>query len=416
MISGVDIGKLNDAAIRRWLKGGITRDFRDLRFPELRLRANAGRAKASVFLVLNVGGETKWEKIATWPSVCIKTLTNDLPVMLAKRSIGNMVIGQFESLGDLLNWYQSHIKNNSTYSASWRSNVASLIKCHLMPRLGMLRLSEVSFVEIDTRLVKTMLQDEFSPNYIREAVNKLKVAFAAAAKLRLLNTNPIAGYQVTDSIKLDGAKDTRLFETDLSELFARLSVEIMPVQMLFVLMMMFGTRINETRQARWEYFAGGTWVIPASHVKNKQEHRLPLTDSARSLLKRYKQWQFKHVGKRAYLFPGMIGPISIRTAHKWNTHIRFKHFTSHDLRILFRTMLADLGVDTMIGERLVNHALPVLLRTYVKSTLDKGMSQALEQYHAYLIDQGFSSVAPEILPRSSVDHGTVESQMASGWV
>ena len=415
-MSGVDIGKLNDAVLRRWLKGGVTRDFRDLRFPELRLRATADRAKASVFLVLNIGGQTKWEKIATWPSVCIKTLSAQLPVMLANRCGGNMVIGQFENVGEVLSWYQDHIKNNSTYSASWRRNVASLIKCHLIPRLGELRLTEVNFSEVDTHLVKTMLQDEFAPNYIREAVNKLKVAFAAAAKLRLLNTNPISGYQVTDSIKLDGAKDTRLFETDLAELFARLSAEIMPVQMLFVLMMMFGTRINETRQARWEYFAGDTWVIPASHAKNKQEHRLPLTDSARALLKHYKQWQIKHVGKRAFLFPGMTGAISIRTAHKWNTNIRFKHFTSHDLRILFRTMLADLGVDTMIGERLVNHALPVLLRTYVKSTLDKGMSQALEQYHAYLIDRGFCSVAPEILPRSSVDHGTAESQMASGWV
>ncbi|WP_232775121.1 tyrosine-type recombinase/integrase [Shewanella sp. Choline-02u-19] len=410
------MGKLNDAAIRRWLRGGITRDFRDLRFTELRLRASADRTKASVFLVLNEGGDTKWEKIATWPSACIKTLCVDLPVMLAKRSVGNMVTGQFDCVGSLLDWYQRHIKDNSTYSGSWRSNVRSLIKCHLLPRLGELVLNELSFAVVDECLVKTMLKDEFAPNYIREAVNKLKVAFATAAKLRLITTNPIAGYQVTDSIKLNRAKDTRLFETDLSALFARLSESSMPVTMLFVLMMMFGTRINETRQARWEYFAGDTWVIPASHAKNKQEHRLPLTDSAKALLNHYKQWQLEHVGKRAHLFPGVKGAIAIRTAHEWNTQIRFKHFTSHDLRILFRTMLADLGVDTMIGERLVNHALPVLLRTYVKSTLDKGMSQALELYHAYLIERGFSLVAPEILPRSSLNSGKAQTLMASGWV
>ena len=416
MASGVDIGKLNDASIRRWLKGGVTRDYRDPRYPELRLRAATGRAKATVFLVLNSNGKTSWEKIASWPSVCIRTLSNDLPVMLAKRSVGNMVTGQFVTVGCLLTWYQSHIKNNSTYSASWRSNVSSLIRCHLFPRLGSLSLISVSFAEIDARLVKTMLNDEFAPNYIREAVNKLKVAFSAAAKLRLISINPIAGYQVTDSIKLNSAKDTRLFESDLAELFNRLSSAAMPVTMLFVLMMMFGTRINETRQARWEYFTDETWVIPASHAKNKQEHRMPLTDSAKALIKHYHEWQLKHVGKRSNLFPGLKGPISIRTAHDWNTQIRFKHFTSHDLRILFRTMLADLGIDTMIGERLVNHALPVLLRTYVKSTLDKGMSQALEQYHAYLIERGFSSVAPEILPRSSLNSGKAQTLMASGWV
>ena len=40
MITGVDIGKLNDTAIRRWLKFGFTRDFRDARYPEIRLRAS----------------------------------------------------------------------------------------------------------------------------------------------------------------------------------------------------------------------------------------------------------------------------------------------------------------------------------------------------------------------------------------
>ena len=78
--------------------------------------------------------------------------------------------------------------------------------------------------------------------------------------------------------------------------------------------------------------------------------------------------------------------------------------------------MADLGVDTMIGERLLNHALPVLLRKYVKSTLDKGMSQALDQYHQYLIYRGFSSVAPQILRRSSVEVGNGQTLTASGWL
>ncbi|MCG9697443.1 tyrosine-type recombinase/integrase [Shewanella sp. Isolate11] len=416
MASGVDVGQLNDAALRRWLRGGVTRDYRDPRFPDLRLRASADRSKASVFLVVHECGDTRWEKLANWPSVCIKTLCKELPVMLAERSAGKMVTGQFVSVADVLVWYRDHIKDNTTYSHSWRANVKSLIGRHLLPRMGDVAIAKLSFMEVDEMLVKTMLKDEFSPNYIREAVNKLKAAFSAATKLRMIGSNPIAGYQVTDSIKLNSAKDTRLFESDLAELFARLSTSPMPVTMMFVLMMMFGTRINETRQARWAYFAGDMWVIPARHAKNKQEHRLPLTNAAKSLLNHYKRWQLKYVGKRSCLFPGVNGPISIRTAHEWNTQIRFKHFTSHDLRILFRTMLADLGVDTMIGERLVNHALPVLLRTYVKSTLDKGMSQALEQYHAYLIEQGFSSIAPEILPRSIGDHGNTQTQMSSGWV
>jgi integrase len=414
--SGVEVGKLNDAALRRWLRAGVSRDYRDPQFPEIRLRAAAGRTRASVHLVLNENGKTVWQKVGTWPSMCIKTLCADLPVMLAKRNVGGMITGQFDSVGSLLEWYQEHIANNTTYSKSWRSNIKSMIKCHLLPRLADVRLHDVSFIAVDGILVKPMLVEGFSPKYIREVVNKLKAVFAAASKLRLISANPLAGYRVTYSIKVNDAMDTRLFESDLAELFTRLGAVVMPVQMLFVLMMMFGTRINETRLARWEHFAGDYWVIPASNAKNKEEHRVPMTDSAKALIQHYKCWQLKHVGKRAYLFPGNVGAISIRCAHDWHTQIRFKHFTSHDLRRLFRTIVADLGVDTMIGERLLNHALPVLLRKYVKSTLDKGMSLALEQYHQYLIYRGFSSVAPEILPRSSVEVENGQTITASGWL
>jgi integrase len=414
--SGVEVGKLNDAALKRWLRAGVSRDYRDPQFPEIRLRAAAGRTRASVHLVLNENGKTVWQKVGTWPSMCIKTLCADLPVMLAKRNVGGMVTGQFDSVGSLLEWYQEHIANNTTYSKSWRSNIKSMIKCHLLPRLADVRLHDVSFIAVDGILVKPMLVEGFSPKYIREVVNKLKAVFAAASKLRLISANPLAGYRVTYSIKVNDAMDTRLFESDLAELFTRLGAVVMPVQMLFVLMMMFGTRINETRLARWEHFAGDYWVIPASNAKNKEEHRVPMTDSAKALIQHYKCWQLKHVGKRAYLFPGNVGAISIRCAHDWHTQIRFKHFTSHDLRRLFRTIVADLGVDTMIGERLLNHALPVLLRKYVKSTLDKGMSLALEQYHQYLIYRGFSSVAPEILPRSSVEVENGQTMTASGWL
>jgi integrase len=414
--SGVEVSKLNDAALRRWLRAGVSRDYRDPQFPEIRLRAAAGRTRASVHLVLNENGKTVWQKVGTWPSMCIKTLCADLPVMLAKRNVGGMVTGQFDSVGSLLEWYQEHIANNTTYSKSWRSNIKSMIKCHLLPRLADVRLHDVSFIAVDGILVKPMLVEGFSPKYIREVVNKLKAVFAAASKLRLISANPLAGYRVTYSIKVNDAMDTRLFESDLAELFTRLGAVVMPVQMLFVLMMMFGTRINETRLARWEHFAGDYWVIPPSNAKNKEEHRVPMTDSAKALIQHYKCWQLKHVGKRAYLFPGNVGAISIRCAHDWHTQIRFKHFTSHDLRRLFRTIVADLGVDTMIGERLLNHALPVLLRKYVKSTLDKGMSLALDQYHQYLIYRGFSSVAPEILPRSSVEVESGQTMTASGWL
>lgn len=415
--SGVEVGKLNDAALRRWLRGGVTRDFRDPQYPELRLRATADRSKASVFLVLNEGGKTVWQKQGVWPSMCIRTFVADLPVMLAKRSAGAEVLrGEFATVVDLLKWFLGHIEGNRSFSPSWRANCKSVVSKHLLGMFADFPLAELSFVAVDLRLVKPMLAEGYSTNYIKSAVKIFKRAISAAADLRLVEVNALAGYRVEMSLKMAPSVGTQLMESDLGELFKMFRVANRHVAMLFMLMLMFGTRINETRLARWEHFAGDWWIIPAANAKNRQEHRLPLTPTAKALLTHYLQWQVKHVGKRAFLFPGDEAAISIRTAQYWSWSIRFKEFTSHALRKLCRTIIADMGVDTMVGERLLNHALPVLLRTYVHSTLDKGMLSALDAYHAHLILRGFNEVAPEIIPRSTVDRQNTQTQMASGWL
>lgn len=415
--SGVEVGKLNDAALRRWLRGGVTRDYRDPQYPELRLRATADRSKASLFLVVNEGGKTVWQKQGVWPSMCIKTFVADMPVMMAKRSAGAEVLrGEFNTVVDLLKWFLGHIDGNASFSHSWRSNCKSVVSKHLLGMFADIPLAELSFVAVDTRLVKPMLAEGYSTNYIKSVVKIFKRALSAAADLRLVEGNALAGYRVEMSLKMGPSVGTQLMESDLALLFAALRDAVRPVAMLFMLMLMFGTRINETRLARWDHFAGDYWFIPASNAKNRQEHRLPLTPTAKALLTHYLQWQVKNVGKRAYLFAGDNGAVSIRTAQYWSVDIRFKAFTSHALRKLFRTIVADMGVDTMVGELLLNHALPFLLRTYIHSTLDKGMLKALDAYHAHLILRGFNEVAPEIIPRSTLDRQNTQNQMASGWL
>lgn len=330
--SGVEVGKLKDAPMRRWLRGGVTRDYRDPEYPQLRLRATADRKKASLFLVVNEGGKTVWQKQGVWPSMCIKTFLEQLPVVMAKRSAGAEVLrGEFVTVVDLLKWFLGHVESNRSFSPSWRANCKSVVSKHLLGMFADLPLAELSFVAVDLRLVKPMLADGYSTNYIKSAVKIFKRALSAAADLRLVEGNALSGYRVEMSLKMGPSVGTQLMESDLGLLFASLRDAVRDVAMLFMLMLMFGTRINETRLARWEHFAGDYWFIPATNAKNRQEHRLPLTPTAKVLLNHYLQWQVKHVGKRAFLFPGEDGAISIRTAQYWSVDIRFKAFTSHAL-------------------------------------------------------------------------------------
>lgn len=387
---GVQFGKANITTIKRWLVESGAREFRDWQYPNVKFRANKNRTKASVFLVLHEGGKSLWKKQGNFPAMCLKTFFNGLPQLLAKRAIGEISnSSELLTLEDLLLWYAEHVSTNTTLSKSWRDNCVSMIHKQLLPKVGHQKIIEFDFISIDSLLVKAMLSAEYAPHYIRLCVNVLKRAFSAACDLRLLAVNPLAGYRVQFSLKLGPALETTLTETDLTELFAALQGASRPANLLFLLMLMFGTRINETRLSRWEHFAGDYWIIPAVNAKTRQEHRLPLTPAAKALLLGYRQWQLKHIGKRAYLFCGDSGVISKRAAQYWSKQIRFKEFTSHALRKLCRTIIADMGVDTMVGERILNHALPVLLRTYVHSTLNKGVLAALEAYHQHLVKRGF---------------------------
>lgn len=418
MSSNTSYGRISPASIASWLKRQTTRDYRDPRHPHLRLRADKSRTKASVFLVLHRKGKVRWEKRGTYPGACLETIIKQVPTVLALLNEQDApAVTQFATVGQLLTWYVSHIRKNTTISATWRNGAASVVKTQLS-RVALMPL-DISFADIDSKLIKPMLADGLKPNYIKQAVSVLKRAYATAAGLRVITSNPLAGYTVDLSIKLPDEKSAQLVEADLPELFQTIAQQSIPQRVFFLLQLMFGCRINEVRQARWEHFAGDFWYLPAANTKTKQEHRLPLTAAAETVLQAYKQWQLKHKGKRAWLFPSELvdnAPVAKRTAQGWSENIRFKEFTSHDLRKVARTVLQDMGVDTMIGERILNHALPVLLRTYVHTHLTTGMVSALESYHQALIEKGFSNSITEILPRSCENLGLTKATADKGWL
>lgn len=71
------------------------------------------------------------------------------------------------------------------------------------------------------------------------------------------------------------------------------------------LLLWTATRPGETRQAQWSEFdlAKACWTIPASRMKLRQEHKIPLPHQAVAMLKELKPL----TGHRDYLFPAQRG-------------------------------------------------------------------------------------------------------------
>jgi integrase len=71
-------------------------------------------------------------------------------------------------------------------------------------------------------------------------------------------------------------------------------------------------------------------------------------------------------------------------ARHWEAMGIPEKFTPHDLRRTLRTRLAELGVDDIVAERVMNHKLQGMLRVYNRHSYDQEKRQALQRWEQKL--------------------------------
>lgn len=301
-------------------------------------------------------------------------------------------------MGDVLTWYSERMSRDRGLSAHRKASAQSALRCHLVPRLADLPLATLDRPSLD-RLLMWPLQERFALSFVRSVYGVLAVAFRQATRLALLSVNPMAGLKYTDFVRTRiKPKSARLRGDDLPTLLQELAerIECAPLDSMLALMMLcHGTRLGETRLARWKSINLTTrqWFIPAPDTKTKAEHTLPLTVQACALLERYRTLQQIEGYQGPLLFPGRSGAaLSATKASALFSGLAQGEWSSHDLRKVARTAWADLGVDYMVGEMLLNHAMKDLDATYIHTTAEGMKRKALETWHDHLDRHGFEAL------------------------
>ncbi|MCF1457381.1 MAG: tyrosine-type recombinase/integrase, partial [Shewanella sp.] len=174
-----------------------------------------------------------------------------------------------------------------------------------------------------------------------------------------------------------------------------------------LMQLLHGTRIGETRKAKWQHInlVTGSWHIPATHTKTKQAHDLPLTEQVKRILTSYRQYQARQGYRGAFLFPNQRqrSCINDNKAHEWNKSVSQGQWRSHSLRKVARTVWMDLGTDYLVGELLLNHTMTRLDQAYIHTHAERLKRQALEQYHQWIDVQScfyLTAFGTETFPRS----------------
>ncbi|MGL6241690.1 tyrosine-type recombinase/integrase [Pseudomonas sp.] len=388
---------LTDAAIRQYAATPV-RQLRDPRFPALRFRySSTNRAKGSWFVVVG----DKWGKAGNYPDINAKAMQATLPAILLRRAAepgARSTVNSWQTVGDLLTWYLDRMSRDHGLSAKRKASARSAVRCQLQPRLNALSLTGLDRASLDQMLLWPM-QERYALSFVRSVYGVLTVAFRQAARLGLIVVNPMASLKFNDFVQTRiKPKPAHLRAEDLEEVLANLGAEFANATagcMLVLMMLCHGTRLGETRVARWKYInlTRRQWFIPADETKTKRELTLPLTDQVCTLLLRYREHQTARGYVGAYLFPGQTRhPLSANQASQVFVRLSQGSWTSHDLRKVARTAWMDLGVDYLVGEMLVNHAMNTLTATYIHTSADTLKRKALEDWHAWLDQRGFAAL------------------------
>jgi integrase len=152
-----------------------------------------------------------------------------------------------------------------------------------------------------------------APYRANRTVAVLSKMFALAVKWELRTDNPVKGIERAPEEKrerfLTPAEIGRLAEVLLTH---RERVTCNAIRLL----LLTGARRGEMLAARWDEFdlAGGVWLKPSAHTKQKRAHRVPLSAPALLLLTEMRAEAEKEIrrgGKAEFVFAGADGrPLS----------------------------------------------------------------------------------------------------------
>ena len=164
------------------------------------------------------------------------------------------------------------------------------------------------------------------------------------------------------------------------------------------LVLLTGQRPGEVRRMRWEQIEGSTWTMPAGYRKKTKvdrgrptrPHRVHLSPLAVAELAR-----LRGLERDGFVFAARSkgGPYQAidrhrlaRTASRMSARLKMEPWTPHDLRRTARSHWSELGVDPVVSEKLLGHALPKILATYDRGEQWTDRVAAMDRWGAFIAD------------------------------
>ena len=269
-------------------------------------------------------------------------------------------------------------KNPSRISGQWRQT----LRDYAHPRIGRKRVSEVATADVLAILKPIWSRKPATARAVRQRIGAV-MKWAVAKGYR--PDNP-AGDAIAAALPRNG-NTTRHFkalphgEVSVALVKVRNSGAYAGGKLALEFMVLTATRSNEVRGAAWGEIEHDVWTIPASRMKAKREHRVPLSRRALEILEEARE---RH-DDGGLVFRGARGGRI--DASMFGALLRRLGFdcTPHGMRSSFRDWCSETGVAREAAEAALAHAVKSKVEAaYARSDLLERRRKVMEAWADYV--------------------------------
>ncbi|MFG7349708.1 integrase domain-containing protein [Shewanella oncorhynchi] len=245
---------------------------------------------------------------------------------------------------------QDHIKPK-TIEGNWRK-----LELYAFPKLGSIAVSKLT-APMAIAALKPVEQQGLLET-VKRTAQLLNEIMNYAVNAGLISSNPLSGIrEVFRKSKVEHMTALKPHELpELLQTVANASIQV-TTRCLVEWQLHTMTRPNEAAGTRWDEIDldARLWTIPATRMKMKREHVIPLTDHTIAILEAIKPLS----GHREFVFPSSKDPkkhTDSETINKALGRMGFKgRTTAHGLRSLASTTLNEQGFDGDVIEAALAH-------------------------------------------------------------
>jgi integrase len=294
-----------------------------------------------------------------------------------------------------------------------RKDEESMLRNLVLPSIGKLKVPEVRHDDIDQLHREIGQSRPVRANRVLQVLSKM---FALATRWGYRSDNPVLGWHRNPEHR----RSRYLSSLELGRLTTVLAEH--PNQRCASavrLLLLTGARRGEVLAAGWDQFDLnlGVWVKPSSHVKQKKEHRVPLSGAAIRLLR---EMHSTSTGSR-FLFPGKVPDRPLQEVKAfWAGVCRkagLKDCRIHDLRHTYASILASAGLSLPVIGALLGHSQPSTTARY-SHLFDDPLREATERVGAVVapinVEGNFGVTRDDTAPQSEVNASNGTAKPADG--